>query len=257
MVKSVFLIHDVIVKPFARQLAIDLSLAGATVWLDEAEIGAVDSLIRKIDEEKLVDVYLALLLTPDSVNSDWVQQEVETALNQEIAGIRIKFLPLLYSDCEIPASMANKLCADFRNSANYSSMLRRVINRLDLGGNGDGTLMPAHLAGIWQGSWTWCGRLRDADMSLSIFPMLPSKMVIRYLKSGILTIVEQVLDVHVSGKSVKLVGRSYRLLERGIALGWNPDTLNLTIDETGTMLKGTKMDKRGTLSPVLFKRKKP
>ena len=257
MAKSVFLIHDVLVKPFARQLAIDLSLAGATVWLDEAEIGAVDFLIRKIDEEKLVDVYLALLLTPDSVNSDWVQREVETALNQEIAGIRIKLLPLLYSDCAIPAFMANKLCADFRNSVNYSSMLRRVINRLDLGGNGEGTVMPAHLAGMWQGAWNWCGRPRNADMFLSSFPMLPSKMVIRYLKSGILTIVEQILDVQISGNAVKLVGRSYRLLERGIALGWNPDTLNLTIDEAGTTLKGIKMDKRGTQSPVLFKRKQP
>ena len=39
MAKSVFLIHDELAKPFVRHLAIDLSLAGATVWLDEAEIG--------------------------------------------------------------------------------------------------------------------------------------------------------------------------------------------------------------------------
>jgi hypothetical protein len=257
MTKSVFLIHDAFVKPFARQLAIDLSLAGATVWLDEAEIGAADSLTSKIDEEKLGDAYLAIILTPNSVNSDWVQREVELALNQEIAGIRIKLLPLLYSDCAIPASMANKLCADFRNSANYSSMLRRVINRLDLGGNGEGTVIPASLAGMWQGAWTWCGRPRNADMFLSLSPMLSSKMVIRYLKSGILTIVEQMLEVRISGNSVNLVGRRYRMLERGIALGWNPDTLNLTIDEAGTTLKGTKMDKRGTLSPILFNRKQP
>jgi hypothetical protein len=257
MAKSVFLIHDVLVKPFARQLAMDLSLAGATVWLDEAEIGAVDSLTRKIDDEKLVDVYLAIILTADSVNSDWVQRELDIAMNQEIAGIRIKLLPLLYSDCTIPEFMENKLCADFRKSVNYSGMLRRVINRLDLGGNGEGTVIPARLAGMWQGEWSWCGRPRNADMFLSSFPKLPSKMVIRYLKSGILTIVEQTLEVRVSGDSVKLIGRSYRLLERGIALGWNPDTLNLTIDEAGTTLKGTKMDKRGTLSPVLFKRKQP
>jgi len=257
MAKSVFLIHDVLVKPFARQLAIDLSLAGANVWLDEAEIGAIDSLTSKIDAEKLVDVYLAILLTPDSVHSDWVQREIENALNQEIAGIRIKLLPLLYSDCTIPAFMTNKLCADFRDPVNYSSMLRRVINRMDLGGNGESTVMPANLAGMWQGAWSWCGRPRNADMFLSSFQMLPSKMVIRYLKSGISTIVEQELDVQISGNAVKLVGRSYRFLERGIALGWNPDTLNLIFDEVGTTLKGNKIDKRGTQSPVLFKRKQP
>ncbi|MBI5590535.1 MAG: toll/interleukin-1 receptor domain-containing protein [Deltaproteobacteria bacterium] len=257
MTKSVFLIHDVKAKPFARQLAIDLSLAGATVWLDEAEIGGVDSLISKFDEEKLVDVYLAILLTPDSVNSDWLQREVGIAQNQDVSGIRIRLLPLLYSDCAIPAFMAKKLCADFRNPVNYSSMLRRVINRLDLGGDGEATVMPAKLAGLWRGAWNWCGRPRNADMFLSSYQTLPSKMVIRYLKSGILTIVEQILDVRISGNSVKLVGRSYRLLERGIALGWNPDTLNLTFDEAETTLRGTKMDKRGTQSPVLFKRKQP
>jgi len=94
-------------------------------------------------------------------------------------------------------------------------------------------------------------------MFLSSSPPLPSKMLIRYLKSGILTIVEMFLDVRISGNAVKLIGRNYRLLERGISLGWNPDTLNLTIDETGTTLKGIKVDKRGTQSPVLFKRKQP
>ena len=257
MAKSVFLIHDVIAKPFARRLAIDLSLAGATVWLDEAEIGAVDSLTRKIDDEKLIDVYLAIILTPNLVNSDCVQRVVEVSLNQEIAGNHLKLLPLLYSDCAIPAFMANKLCADFRNLVNYSSMLRRIINRMDLCYNGEGTVMPAHLAGMWQGAWKWCGRQRHADMFLSSFPMLPSKMIIRYLKSGIFTIIELLLDVQISGNAVNLVGRSYRLLERGISLGWNLDTLNLTIDEAGTTLKGIKMDKRGTQSPVLFKRKQP
>ena len=56
MAQSVFLIYDVLEKPFARQLAIVLSLAGANVWLEE-------------------------------------------------------------------------LCADFRNPANRTSMLRRLINR--------------------------------------------------------------------------------------------------------------------------------
>ena len=227
------------------------------MWLDEAEIGEVESLTRKIDEEELVDVYLAVILTLNLVNSDCVQHVTEIALSQVIAGNHIHILPLLYSDCAIPAFMANKLCADFRNPINYSSMLRRVINRMDLGGNGEGTLIPAHIAGMWQGAWKWCGRQRNADMFLSSFQILPSKMLIRYLKSGIITIVELFLDVRISGNTVKIVERSYRLLERGISLGWNPVTLNLTIDEAGTTLKGTNMDKRGTQSPVLFKRKQP
>ena len=161
MAKSVFLIHDVLVKPFARQLAIDLSLAGATVWLDEAEIGAVDSLTSKIDEENLGDVYLAIIINAKFGPSDWVQREIEIALNQEIAGIRIKLLPLLYSDCTIPAFMANKLCADFRNPAITATCSVRSSTVWIWPAMEKGLSCRPHLAGMWQGSWIWCGRQRE------------------------------------------------------------------------------------------------
>ncbi len=134
-------------------------------------------------------------------------------------------------------------------------MLLRVIDCLELGGNGKGPVVPASLAGMWQGSWIWCGRQRSADMFLSASPNIPSKMIIRYLKSGILTIVEQKLDVRISGNSVKLIGTGYRLLERGISLGWNLDTFNLSMGASGGTLEGINTDKRGAQSPVLFKRK--
>ena len=92
-------------------------------------------------------------------------------------------------------------------------------------------------------------------MFLSASPNIPSKMVIRYLKSGVLTIVEQKLDVRISGNSVKLIGTGYRLIERGISMGWNLDTFNLSMGASGGTLEGINTDKRGAQSPVLFKRK--
>jgi hypothetical protein len=256
MAQSVFLVHDILEKPFARQLAIDLSLAGATVWLDEAETGGIqDFLIGKIDKEIRGDVYLAVILSPSSVKSDWVLREIEIAQNQRADGLIIKVLPLIYKDCTIPAFMAENICADFRNPANYTSMLTKLIGLLELGSDDRGSVLPASLAGTWQGSWIWCGRQRDADMFLSASPIIPSRMIIRYMKSGILTIVEQVLKVQVSGNAVKLIGTGYRLLERGIALGWKLDTFNLSLDASGMTLEGINTDKRGTRSPVLFTRK--
>ena len=256
MTQSVFLIHDALEKPFAQQLAIDISLAGATVWLDEAETGAPqDFLTEKIDKEFQGGVCLAVILSPNSVRSDWVQREVESVLNRQAAELSIKVLPLLYKDCTIPAFMKDNLCVDFRDPANYTSMLLRAIDCLELGGNGKGPVVPASHAGMWQGSWIWCGRQRSADMFLSASPNIPSKMVIRYLKSGVLTIVEQSLDVRISGKDVTLIGTGYRLIERGISLGWNLDTFNLSMGASGGTLEGINTDKRGAQSPVLFKRK--
>ena len=115
--------------------------------------------------------------------------------------------------------------------------------------------LSGRLCGDVAGSMEWCGRQRNADMFLSASPAIPSKMIIRYLKSGILTIVDQELDVSISGNAVKLIGTGYRLIERGISLGWNLDTFNLSMGESGITLEGINTDKRGMQSPVLFKRK--
>jgi hypothetical protein len=256
MTQSVFLIHDLHDKPFARQLAIVLSLAGATVWLDEAETGEIqETLIGKIEKVIRGDVWLTVILSPDSVRSDWVQREVEIALNRREAGLIINVLPLLYKDCEIPPYMEDKLCVDFRNPANCTNMLHKIIDRLELVHYGTESVLPASLAGLWKGEWIWCGRQRKADMFLSSSPMFPSKMIIRYLKSGILTIVEQELDVQISGNRVKLIGSGFRLIEHGLSLGWNLDTFNLSLGESGKTLEGISLDKKGVQSSVLFKRK--
>ena len=151
--------------------------------------------------------------------------------------------------------MADKICADFRDPEAYPNMLRGLLDRLKLGRPGKESVLPASIAGIWQGSWTWCGRQRYAHMYLSASPVVPSKMIIQYLKSSILTIVEQTIDVRISGNAVQLTGTGYRLLERGISLGWNLDTFNFTLDESGKTLEGINTDKKGVQSPVLFKRK--
>jgi hypothetical protein len=256
MPQSVFLIHDVLDKPFVRQLAIDISLAGATVFLDDAEIGRHhDSLIKYKVKTVIGDVCLAIILSPKSVGSDWVQYEVGLLLNQQLVGLNIKVMPLLFKDCTIPAFMAEKIYADFRDPAAYPIMLRRVFDRLKLGRSDKDSVLPDSIDGIWQGSWLWCGRKRNADMYLSSSPIVQSKMIVQYLKTGILTIVEQKLNVRISGNAVKLIGTGYRLIERGISLGWNLDTFNLTLGASGKTLEGMYMDKTGTQYPVLFKRK--
>src|SRR3712207_1171437 len=88
--------HD---KPSARKLAKSLRGAGVYVWLDEAEIKIGDSLIEKIrDGIDRVD-YVIALISSESVKSPWVQQELDIAMNQQIAGKRVKVLPVLVEKC--------------------------------------------------------------------------------------------------------------------------------------------------------------
>ena len=129
---GVFLSHTWADKQFVQRLAADLGRAGARVWLDEAEIQVGDSLIEKI-RRGIDDMdYLLVVLSPESTSSEWVKRELDVAMNQEIRGKRVKVLPLLYKQCELPGFLEGKLYADFTEEAKYEAGLSAIIRRLSL-----------------------------------------------------------------------------------------------------------------------------
>jgi hypothetical protein len=113
-------------------LAADLSTAGARVWVDDAEMLVGDELIPKIRQAIDEMDYLGVVLSPDSVASEWVKREVDVAMNQEIAGRRVKVLPILWRDCTIPSFLPGKLFADFRTPSNYGPAFDMILARLGL-----------------------------------------------------------------------------------------------------------------------------
>lgn len=132
MAKSIFLSHNWNDKPFARRLAADLSDLGVRVWLDEAEIQLGDSLIEKIRSGIDEVDFVAVILSPDSVQSSWVQHEIDVAMNQEIEGKSVKVLPLLYRKCELPGFLKGKLYADFSDDSKYQGSLGVLLRRLEV-----------------------------------------------------------------------------------------------------------------------------
>ena len=102
---SIFLSHNHADKAFARRVARDLKRAGIRVWFDEAELEIGDSLIERIRAGIDEMEYLGVLLSKNSVNSPWVQREVDIAMIQVIEGRRIKVLPFRLDDSELPGSL--------------------------------------------------------------------------------------------------------------------------------------------------------
>jgi hypothetical protein len=131
-VSSIFLSHSHADKPFARKLADDLKSHGVRVWLDEAELQIGDSLIEKLEEAIDAVDYLGVVLSPSSVTSKWVKREVAIAFEHEIEGKRVKVLPLLIADCELPGFLRTKLYADFRSDTEYVATLDRLLRRLGI-----------------------------------------------------------------------------------------------------------------------------
>ena len=250
MAKSVFLCHNGKDKSFVRRLATDLSLAGATVWLDEAEIKLGDSLLGKIEEGICGSEYLAVVLSPNSIKSEWVKRELQIALTKEIAQKKVRVLPLLYRDCQIPAFLSDKVYADFRDEDNYSVGIEMLVDRIGLSENDETIHVPTWLVGRWKGEWKWQDKNRIAELKISVTSMC--RMIIEYEKTGVPTIVEQQLSISADNYRVKLVGFGYRFLERGNAVGYHLDKFSLQSSTNKRLLFGNKVDKRGIEVPVVF-----
>lgn len=112
---KVFISHNSKDKDFVRRLSTDLKEHGVAFWLDEIEMGVGDSLIEKIQAGISQAKYFLIVLSKDSVNSNWVRKELNTALSMEINTGNNFILPAVIDDCEVPPFLYEKIYADFRN----------------------------------------------------------------------------------------------------------------------------------------------
>lgn len=127
---SIFLSHSSSDKPFVNKLAADIRRNGFFVWVDEAEIKVGDSLIGKIEEGIENCDYLGVVVSDNSVKSEWVTREVRVALNQEIYGKRVKVLPILLERVDMPTFLLDKKYVDFTTEEKYKDSLKLILERL-------------------------------------------------------------------------------------------------------------------------------
>lgn len=80
---KVFLSYANADREWAKQLADRLHDAGLEVWNRHDELGAGDNWAAKIGEALEQSDFLVVLLSPDAVESSWVQREIEYALGSK------------------------------------------------------------------------------------------------------------------------------------------------------------------------------
>ncbi|AEG10038.1 TIR protein [Shewanella baltica OS183] len=128
---SVFLSHNHKDKDFVRRLASDIESHGIRVWLDEAEMNIGDSLIQKIREGIDNVDYFAVILSNNSVKAPWVENELDVAMNYQIAG-KIKILPIILEEIELPSFLIGKLYSNFSKIESYNIELKRLITSMGI-----------------------------------------------------------------------------------------------------------------------------
>ncbi|MCX5801223.1 MAG: toll/interleukin-1 receptor domain-containing protein [Candidatus Eisenbacteria bacterium] len=118
-------------QQFALKLATDIISNGAEVWIDQWEVP-----IGEFFEPKIVNAisdsnFVLVLLSRDSIQSEWVRREVETAKTVEKRVGRRLLLPGRIDDCAIPIWISDKSYADFFVS--YETAFRQLL--LAIGGS--------------------------------------------------------------------------------------------------------------------------
>jgi hypothetical protein len=129
---SLFISYSHSDKPFVQKLVADLKVSGVSVWVDEAELRVGDSLIVRISSAIDSIDYVAAVLSPHSVTSRWVQEELQQALDLQLTGKKITVLPIVINDCQIPGFLRTRLYADFRNKDDYEASLEKLLHAMGI-----------------------------------------------------------------------------------------------------------------------------
>ncbi|MCI0490986.1 MAG: toll/interleukin-1 receptor domain-containing protein, partial [Blastocatellia bacterium] len=114
----------------------DLQSKGIRSWFAPVDLKIGENIRRGIDESIRLYDKLLLILSKDSIASQWVEQEVETALAKERNQGRITLFPIRVDDTVMsvksgwPSLIKNtRNIGDFREWKNYESY-RKAFDRL-------------------------------------------------------------------------------------------------------------------------------
>ncbi len=106
---------------FVQVFAQALMSSGVDVWWDLSSLQGGDNWTEVIPQAIENSDICIVVLTPNSIQSDWVQKEYTYALEQDK-----KIIPVLVQDCKIPFALININYVDLRGTG-YQTGLNTVI----------------------------------------------------------------------------------------------------------------------------------
>jgi len=124
---SVFISYSSQDGQVARRLFKDLQGRGLRVWFDQREILAGDSVVDRIQEGLRHSDYLLVLISQHSLNSKWVQMELDQAFVRDPDATELRVIPILLDDSEMPTHLRSIHYVDLAKG--YESGLTELLRR--------------------------------------------------------------------------------------------------------------------------------
>ncbi|QOJ27992.1 MAG: toll/interleukin-1 receptor domain-containing protein [Ignavibacteriales bacterium] len=112
---KVFLSYNKKDKKIAHEISNKLLGQGIDVWLDKWEIFAGESITDKISIGISTVNAFAVILSDNSIGSNWVREELRIALNKRIREPDFIIIPILLSPCEIHEFLRDYKYIDWYN----------------------------------------------------------------------------------------------------------------------------------------------
>jgi hypothetical protein len=109
---------------FARKLSGDLEKAGYDVWWDLTDLRGGDDWVRVIPDAIATSEFFIVVLSPNSIESEWVRKEYTQALS-----LRKKIVPIMFTQSTVPFALntinyVNFASGDYQE--NFTNLLRAL-----------------------------------------------------------------------------------------------------------------------------------
>lgn len=125
---SVFISHSSKDNDFALWLAGELRKYGVEVWMDAHKLRPGDPLYGTIGPALKEADHFIIILSESSIDSPWVELELEVALIREKKEKRRNIIiPVLLENIEVPTFIENKKYSDFTSRENFEYELGDLL----------------------------------------------------------------------------------------------------------------------------------
>jgi formylglycine-generating enzyme required for sulfatase activity len=130
---------------FVDKLVADLQKAGLDVWYDVSHIAGGARWRSEIENALRNSQYVIVVLSPDSIISEWVEREFLFSSN-----LRRKIIPVMYRPCEVPLNYVDLNYIDVQGE-NYGRNFNQLLKALSV--EPTTTTQPASRAGSAGFKW--------------------------------------------------------------------------------------------------------
>src|SRR5665213_1616518 len=127
---NVFLSHSSRDKPFVRELYRRLRRDGVNCFFDEESIEWGANFVRSLEQGIDECEFFVAVLSPDFVQSRWVELERTSAMADDPAALKRKIRPLLLRPCDVPRFLRPVQCIDVSDQAQFEKNYAKICNLL-------------------------------------------------------------------------------------------------------------------------------